>query len=89
MSDHRVGIGVDAHAFGEGIPLVLGGVAFDYPRGLVGHSDGDVTQDGGTHGSPMVPLLRVGVSSRVGWGCARAKPGSARVDIATGGGCNV
>jgi 2-C-methyl-D-erythritol 2,4-cyclodiphosphate synthase len=38
----RVGIGLDAHAFAEGIPLVLGGVAIDYPRGLAGHSDGDV-----------------------------------------------
>jgi 2-C-methyl-D-erythritol 2,4-cyclodiphosphate synthase len=42
MSEFRVGIGVDAHAFGDGIPLVLGGVTIDYPRGLVGHSDGDV-----------------------------------------------
>jgi 2-C-methyl-D-erythritol 2,4-cyclodiphosphate synthase len=42
MSEYRVGIGVDAHAFGEGIPLVLGGVTIDHPRGLVGHSDGDV-----------------------------------------------
>jgi 2-C-methyl-D-erythritol 2,4-cyclodiphosphate synthase len=38
----RVGIGVDAHAFTEGVPLVLGGVRFDFPRGLAGHSDGDV-----------------------------------------------
>jgi 2-C-methyl-D-erythritol 2,4-cyclodiphosphate synthase len=38
----RVGIGVDAHALVEGVPLVLGGVAIDYPRGLAGHSDGDV-----------------------------------------------
>jgi 2-C-methyl-D-erythritol 2,4-cyclodiphosphate synthase len=38
----RVGIGFDAHAFAEGVPLVLGGVAIEYPRGLVGHSDGDV-----------------------------------------------
>jgi 2-C-methyl-D-erythritol 2,4-cyclodiphosphate synthase len=38
----RVGLGVDAHAFAEGVPLVLGGVAFDSPRGLAGHSDGDV-----------------------------------------------
>ena len=38
----RVGLGVDAHAFADGVPLVLGGVAFDHPRGLVGHSDGDV-----------------------------------------------
>ncbi len=42
MSDLRIGLGVDAHAFGEGVPLVLGGVAIDHPRGLVGHSDGDV-----------------------------------------------
>jgi 2-C-methyl-D-erythritol 2,4-cyclodiphosphate synthase len=38
----RVGIGIDAHAFEEGVPLVLGGAPFDYPRGLAGHSDGDV-----------------------------------------------
>ena len=38
----RVGVGVDAHAFTEGAPLVLGGVTFDSPRGLAGHSDGDV-----------------------------------------------
>jgi 2-C-methyl-D-erythritol 2,4-cyclodiphosphate synthase len=39
---YRVGIGIDAHAFGEGVRLVLGGVEIDHPRGLVGHSDGDV-----------------------------------------------
>jgi 2-C-methyl-D-erythritol 2,4-cyclodiphosphate synthase len=38
----RVGLGVDAHAFEDGVPLVLGGVPFDSPRGLAGHSDGDV-----------------------------------------------
>jgi 2-C-methyl-D-erythritol 2,4-cyclodiphosphate synthase len=38
----RVGIGVDAHAFADGVPLVLGGVRLDHPRGLAGHSDGDV-----------------------------------------------
>jgi 2-C-methyl-D-erythritol 2,4-cyclodiphosphate synthase len=42
MSDLRVGIGFDAHAFVEGVPLVLGGVSIEYPRGLAGHSDGDV-----------------------------------------------
>jgi 2-C-methyl-D-erythritol 2,4-cyclodiphosphate synthase len=42
MSDTRVGIGVDAHAFAEGVPLVLGGVEIPSPRGLAGHSDGDV-----------------------------------------------
>lgn len=42
MSELRVGLGVDAHALVEGVPLVLGGVRFDHPRGLAGHSDGDV-----------------------------------------------
>jgi 2-C-methyl-D-erythritol 2,4-cyclodiphosphate synthase len=39
---YRVGIGFDAHALEEGVPLVLGGVAIEHPRGLAGHSDGDV-----------------------------------------------
>ena len=38
----RVGLGVDAHALVEGVPLVLGGVEVDSERGLAGHSDGDV-----------------------------------------------
>jgi 2-C-methyl-D-erythritol 2,4-cyclodiphosphate synthase len=42
MSELRVGIGVDAHALAEGVPLVLCGVSFPGHRGLVGHSDGDV-----------------------------------------------
>jgi 2-C-methyl-D-erythritol 2,4-cyclodiphosphate synthase len=37
-----VGIGLDAHTFADGVPLVLGGVGIDHPRGLAGHSDGDV-----------------------------------------------
>jgi len=42
MTDYRVGLGVDAHALEEGVPLVLGGVPVESPRGLAGHSDGDV-----------------------------------------------
>jgi 2-C-methyl-D-erythritol 2,4-cyclodiphosphate synthase len=42
MSDLRVGIGVDAHALSEDVPLVLAGVEFRGEPGLVGHSDGDV-----------------------------------------------
>lgn len=38
----RVGIGFDIHRLVEGRKLVLGGVVIDYPRGLLGHSDGDV-----------------------------------------------
>jgi 2-C-methyl-D-erythritol 2,4-cyclodiphosphate synthase len=42
MSELRIGTGFDAHALEPGVALVLGGVAFDSPRGLAGHSDGDV-----------------------------------------------
>jgi 2-C-methyl-D-erythritol 2,4-cyclodiphosphate synthase len=42
MSDLRIGLGIDAHAFKAGVPLVLAGVAIDHPRGLAAHSDGDV-----------------------------------------------
>jgi 2-C-methyl-D-erythritol 2,4-cyclodiphosphate synthase len=42
MSELRVGLGVDAHVFADGVPLVLGGVTIQSPRGLAGHSDGDV-----------------------------------------------
>jgi 2-C-methyl-D-erythritol 2,4-cyclodiphosphate synthase len=42
VTELRIGIGIDAHAFAEGVPLVLGGVAFEHARGLAGHSDGDV-----------------------------------------------
>jgi len=42
MTTLRVGIGVDAHALEDGVPLVLGGVRLEHPRGLAGHSDGDV-----------------------------------------------
>jgi 2-C-methyl-D-erythritol 2,4-cyclodiphosphate synthase len=42
VSEYRVGTGFDAHALEEGVPLVLGGVRIDHPRGLAGHSDGDV-----------------------------------------------
>ena len=42
MSALRIGVGIDAHAFEPGVPLVLAGVVIDSPRGLAGHSDGDV-----------------------------------------------
>ena len=38
----RIGQGFDVHAFGFGIPLVIGGVHIPFDKGLVGHSDGDV-----------------------------------------------
>jgi 2-C-methyl-D-erythritol 2,4-cyclodiphosphate synthase len=42
VSEYRVGTGFDAHALRDGVPLVLGGVHIEHPRGLAGHSDGDV-----------------------------------------------
>jgi len=38
----RAGIGYDVHRRVEGRPLVLGGVRFESPWGLAGHSDADV-----------------------------------------------
>ena len=38
----RVGIGYDIHPLVDGRPLVLGGVAIDFDKGLSGHSDADV-----------------------------------------------
>jgi len=42
VSDLRVGLGIDLHAWDPDRPLVLGGVRFDHEPGLAGHSDGDV-----------------------------------------------
>jgi 2-C-methyl-D-erythritol 2,4-cyclodiphosphate synthase len=42
VPEYRVGTGFDAHALEDGVPLVLGGVRIEHPRGLAGHSDGDV-----------------------------------------------
>ena len=38
----RIGYGWDSHEFKRGVPLKIGGLAFDHPKGLGGHSDGDV-----------------------------------------------
>lgn len=38
----RIGYGWDSHEFKAGVPLKIGGVDFDHPKGLGGHSDGDV-----------------------------------------------
>jgi len=37
----RTGFGYDIHRLREGKPLFLGGVRIPFPKGLVGHSDGD------------------------------------------------
>ncbi len=38
----RVGMGYDVHRLVEGRPLILGGVAIPFEKGLMGHSDADV-----------------------------------------------
>ena len=38
----RIGYGWDSHEFKRGIPLKIGGVILPHPKGLGGHSDGDV-----------------------------------------------
>ncbi len=38
----RIGQGFDAHRFGEGDHVVIGGVRIPFQHGVVAHSDGDV-----------------------------------------------
>lgn len=38
----RIGHGFDVHAFGGEGPIIIGGVAIPYEKGLLAHSDGDV-----------------------------------------------
>ncbi|TDJ33530.1 MAG: 2-C-methyl-D-erythritol 2,4-cyclodiphosphate synthase [Gammaproteobacteria bacterium] len=38
----RIGQGIDAHRFGEGSSIRLGGVDIPFERGIEAHSDGDV-----------------------------------------------
>lgn len=40
--EYRVGTGTDAHGLADDRDLILGGVSIPHPRGLAGHSDGDV-----------------------------------------------
>lgn len=38
----KTGIGIDAHRFVEGRPLIIGGINIPFEKGLDGHSDADV-----------------------------------------------
>jgi 2-C-methyl-D-erythritol 2,4-cyclodiphosphate synthase len=42
MSDLRIGIGTDVHAFAPGRPMWLAGLLWPDQEGLAGHSDADV-----------------------------------------------
>ena len=39
---YRTGIGFDVHTLAEDRLLIIGGVQIPHPKGLLGHSDGDV-----------------------------------------------
>ena len=41
-SQFRIGYGWDSHEFKAGVLLKIGGIGLDHPKGLGGHSDGDV-----------------------------------------------
>jgi len=41
-SGYKIGSGYDVHKLVPGRKLIIGGVAFDFDRGLLGHSDADV-----------------------------------------------
>jgi len=74
----RTGMGFDVHAFAGDGPVMLGGIAVPYARGLAGHSDADVVLhaitdallgaaslgDIGEHFPPSDPIWK-GVSSDV------------------------
>jgi 2-C-methyl-D-erythritol 2,4-cyclodiphosphate synthase len=42
VNDLRIGHGFDAHRYGPGDSVTIGGVPSPYERGVVAHSDGDV-----------------------------------------------
>jgi 2-C-methyl-D-erythritol 2,4-cyclodiphosphate synthase len=42
FSTTRIGYGWDSHEFKSGVPLKIGGIEIPHPKGLGGHSDGDV-----------------------------------------------
>ena len=42
LADIRSATGYDVHAFGPGDHIMLGGVAIEHDRGVIGHSDADV-----------------------------------------------
>lgn len=38
---YKIGFSKDVHPLVEGRPFILGGIQIDYPKGTLGHSDGD------------------------------------------------
>lgn len=42
LFDFRVGFGYDIHRMVDGRELILGGYKINYPKGMLGHSDGDL-----------------------------------------------
>ncbi|MFA6583473.1 MAG: 2-C-methyl-D-erythritol 4-phosphate cytidylyltransferase [Elusimicrobiaceae bacterium] len=74
----RTGFGFDIHRLVEGRPLIISGVNIPHPKGLLGHSDGDVVLHAACDAAlgaiaageigiyfPPTDLLIMGISSRV------------------------
>jgi 2-C-methyl-D-erythritol 2,4-cyclodiphosphate synthase len=92
--EHRVGQGWDLHRLVVGRPLILGGVAIPFERGLDGHSDADVLThaiidalfgaiadgDIGTHFPDTDPAWRGAASlDLLGRACTRVRAAGWRV----------
>ena len=96
LSDIRMGTGYDVHAFSAGDHVVLGGVNIPHARGLVGHSDADVSihaltdallgamgeGDIGVHFPPTDPPWRGATSDQfLRFGGERVQAGGRMIDI--------
>lgn len=56
--DYLIGHSLDFHPLVDNRPLILGGVKFDYPKGLYGHSDADVVYHAATEA--IIGALQMG-----------------------------
>ncbi len=93
----RVGIGTDVHRLADGVPMYLAGLAWpDEPRGLAGHSDGDVAAHAavdasacqqpawGTSGATSVRRPRSSPGHRASPSSSRRPPGCASAGFEIG-----
>src|SRR5579884_2039105 len=83
----RCGIGYDLHRLTEGRKLIVGGIELEFPKGPVGHSDGDVL----AHALCDALLGAAGLGDRgeaKAWSTLSEDESSARGRAGRGGGKN-